>query len=501
MDTNDIWVLNPDYHFRNDFDRICLYSKNYVKLDSNKDWTSFIHPYQFVILSNFCQIRSIGKNIKELAEYFHLSENKINDLIQPYLANSTPIHTEWKNTKIHFPKNLLVPLDWIRDGEIVYNTESLEFNFDFDHIDVTHDRCHKIPNSMLWMLTNKCATNCAYCYADKKTRYTPLSTQKSLEIIESAHSLGMAYIDIIGGEVFLKKDWNIILEKLVEYGMSPSYISTKVPVIQDDIHKLKDTGYNNVVQFSIDSLDSEILWNLIRVKSQYIEHMMTCIDMFDKAGFKIQIDTILTRYTATAENLETLSNFIIKIKNLEYWEIRVPEFSLYSSHRFKQVMATRKELEEIHSYVENHLKKHFNKTILFNADPLYAEYRIHGPEDICFKGGNCGLLYNRMFLLPDGKVSVCEQSYWHPEFIIGDLSTQDIDEVWQSEKAQRLFTMTTESYREESQCRKCSHLVQCSKNKRRCAVKVMKAYGLENWDYPDPRCRFAPPLRNPLEYL
>lgn len=31
------------------------------------------------------------------------------------------------------------------------------------------------------------------------------------------------------------------------------------------------------------------------------------------------------------------------------------------------------------------------------------------------------MLKQLAFVLPDGKVSACEQLYWHPQFIIGDL--------------------------------------------------------------------------------
>lgn len=62
---------------------------------------------------------------------------------------------------------------------------------------------------------------------DKNTKYKTLSTEKILEIIEEAHALKMTHIDIIGGEVFCRKDWDIILKRLVEYDMCPNFISTK----------------------------------------------------------------------------------------------------------------------------------------------------------------------------------------------------------------------------------------------------------------------------------
>lgn len=65
------------------------------------------------------------------------------------------------------------------------------------------------------------------------------------------------------------------------------------------------------------------------------------------------------------------------------------------------------------------------------------------PNDQCFKGGSCGILENRLFVLPDGKVTLCEQLYWHPQFILGDLKEQTLAEIWQSPRANGVFVEST----------------------------------------------------------
>ncbi|MDE6803647.1 MAG: SPASM domain-containing protein [Muribaculaceae bacterium] len=128
------------------------------------------------------------------------------------------------------------------------------------------------------------------------------------------------------------------------------------------------------------------------------------------------------------------------------------------------------------------------------------EYQCTGPEKNCFNGGSCGLLRDQIFILPDGKVSVCEQLYWHPEFIIGDLTENTIEQIWQSTKALNIFSMSKSQFRLGSKCSQCNFADKCISDKRRCVVKVMKAYGRDNWDYPDPRCVFAPNFTGSLKY-
>lgn len=103
------------------------------------------------------------------------------------------------------------------------------------------------------------------------------------------------------------------------------------------------------------------------------------------------------------------------------------------------------------------------------------------------------------YILPDGKVSICEQLYWLPQFIIGDLRKQTFEEIWNSQKALDLFNMERSLFK-KSPCLSCKIIDVCNKRHRRCIVKTIKAYGTDKWNYPDPRCEYAPIINNNLEY-
>lgn len=414
------------------------------------------------------------------------------------MGNPEPIFTEWMGERVLFPRNVLIATN---DYHVHNTRNTIDFSsMNWETINLKNDRCHRAPHVILWMLTAKCSTDCGYCYANKQARHTPLSTEDALRVIEEAHSLNVSHIDVIGGEVFLHKDWRILISKMVELGMSPSYISTKHPISEPIISDLIATHYNNVIQISLDSLNPEVLFETIWVKKDYRDRIIEGIRMLDEAGYLIQIDTILTKDTCNERNLDELAELISTITNFKYWEIRVPEYSLYSSKRFREIQATRVQLEHIRSYVNNWIVPNFKKQLIFSADALNERFHSNGPEDLCFHGGSCGFLSTQMFILPDGKVSACEQLYWHPNFIIGDLKTSSIDAIWQSPKALQLFNGGRDSFRPHSPCHACSFFDTCSSNKRRCVVKVMKAFGQDNWDYPDPRCMYAPPFDSPLKY-
>jgi len=495
---DQIWILNPDYSFKNDGDRICMYTKKERKYDSSVDWIGYIHPMQAMILSVFTSLHSINELCKELSLQLKVNIRTLNAIITKYMGNKTPVYTTWGDNKILFPKNVLISYENVNLNDIDYNFSLNDLRC--NKVDVTPDRNHLAPHSVLWMMTNACATNCKYCYADRKTKYQPLSTERILNLIDEFHSLKMGYVDLIGGEIFLRKDWNIILKRLVDYGMSPTYLSTKLPITKEIGNKLKATGYKNVVQISLDSMSDGILKETIGTNIGYIQKIKDGISILENFGYPIQIDTILTSKNSNREEINALYEYIRTIKGLSIWEIRVPELSLYTPKKFLEVKASKSVLRNIQEYISNKIMPNASIKIVFSSEALDEKFRQDGPDKECFKGGSCGILQNRAFILPDGKVSICEQMYWHQDFIIGDLSCQSIKEVWNSPKANKLFNISKSLFRKESTCFNCNYFIKCNQNKRRCVVKVVKAYGLENWDYPDPRCKFAPDFNSGLKY-
>jgi radical SAM protein with 4Fe4S-binding SPASM domain len=496
--TDNIWILNPDYSFKNDGDRICMYAKNECEYDSSNKWIGYIHPMQAMILGIFTSGRPLSDLCLELSKKLNISLKKLMAIIKEYMGNETPIYTEIGKTKVLFPKNVLIPGDDIDLDKVDYSF-SIE-DLQCSGIDLTPDRSHHAPHSALWMLTNACATNCKYCYADRRTKYEPLTTEQIINIIDEFHSLKMQYVDIIGGEVFLCKDWNIILKRLVDYGMSPSFISTKFPINKEISEKLVTTKYKNVIQISLDSMKDETLSEIIGTHAGYINRIKDGIAILEELGYPIQINTVLTAKNSNREEISSLYNYVKTIKKLHLWEIRVPELSLYTPKTFAEIRASRAELKNIQEYVTTEIIPNALIKIIFSSEALDEKFRQDGPDKACFNGGSCGILQNRIFILPDGKVSVCEQMYWHKQFIIGDLKTQSIENIWNSERAITLFNRTKSIYRPGSICCKCSYFTECNNLKRRCFVKVVKAYGLSNWDYPDPRCEYAPEIQTNLKY-
>lgn len=494
----DVVILNPDYHFKNDKDRIVMYSTKKVDFDSSVEWIGYIHPMQAMVLGLFTIPKSLTLHCKTLEKHFNITFDKAKEIITPYVNNETPVYVTVGDERVLFPKNVLISYKESYREKIKYDFSLEELRC--ETISLTKDRMHKAPHSILFMLTNKCVTRCKYCYADCQTKYTPLTTEQILDIIDRAKVLKLSHIDVIGGEIFCRKNWDVIISRLVEYGMTPGYISTKVPITQKIVDKLNKTGYDNVVQLSLDSLDESVLKKIIACKTGYVEKIQKGIDLLQTYEYKIQVNTILTRLNSDKEQLRELYSYLKTLGNLEYWEIRIPEVSIYTPNSFSSIKAQKQQLVDICKFIKEEIIPRAEFKIYLSTEALDEKFHGGKIEDECFNGGACGILENRLFVLPDGKVSICEQLYWHPQFIIGDLRKQSLEDIWDSEKARDLFNMHCKRLGEESPCSKCKAIDICSQKRRRCVVKVIKAYGKDRWNFPDPRCQFAPPFYSDLKY-
>jgi radical SAM protein with 4Fe4S-binding SPASM domain len=185
-------------------------------------------------------------------------------------------------------------------------------------------------------------------------------------------------------------------------------------------------------------------------------------------------------------------------KNIQRWEIRLAFRSLYSRGDFDKIKVVKKDIDSIDKWI----------TALSKESKIHIQWDVTGIDRYFksdkgsrgFIGSRCSANYSNILILPDGKVTICEQLYWHPEYIIGDLTTQSIEEVWNSPRALELAFPHKEHFRDESVCKHCDIFEECHAYPNKCFIDVLKGYGNENGDYPDPRCIKAPPFVNELRY-
>jgi len=82
------------------------------------------------------------------------------------------------------------------------------------------------PDIAVWELTLKCNLNCLHCGSSAgKIRSDELSTKEAIRLCHNLSDLNCKGIALMGGEVFLRHDWQIIAKEIKDLGMTVSVIT------------------------------------------------------------------------------------------------------------------------------------------------------------------------------------------------------------------------------------------------------------------------------------
>ena len=80
--------------------------------------------------------------------------------------------------------------------------------------------------SCVWELTLACCFGCRYCgSAGGRARADELSTAECLDTADQLAELGCRRVSLIGGEVFLRRDWAQIAGRLTGRGAAVAVIT------------------------------------------------------------------------------------------------------------------------------------------------------------------------------------------------------------------------------------------------------------------------------------
>ncbi len=482
------YILNHYYKIQHDKKRSYiiapndLYTKKPIKVDSG--WNSKIHPAYAMMLSFFSQPVTIEEAAEGISKFFSTTKEATLSYIQKLAESNEPNTSSLGGFESGFPTNIIIKAS----DEFVARKQYNPSDFKFEDLDFNSARMFMAPLSIVFMPNNNCMTNCVYCYADKTHHRDSLEFSDIHRFVSEARSIGVRDILITGGDYFMYPKWQELLELLIKFQYTPDLISTKVPINQKTIEDFEK--YKIRAQISLDSVSEEVNKKVLRVDASYTPKILSTIENIDKSSISYQIATVITNINDSIEELEKIARFVRTLKRVERWEVRVAFRSLYSHIDFDQFRCAKDQLDIIEAWVEQ-IKESVRCEVLWSPS-RDKEYQITSGGSENFPGPFCTANTTNMMILPNGEVTICEQLYWHEHFIIGNVKEATIADIWTGKKALSLWNLQQNKISELSPCKRCKDFDKCFEQGNRCYADIMKAYGKQNHDFPDPRCIFAP---------
>lgn len=502
-DLEDVFVFNEKYFLKNDKKRYLLLKRDihdslFPDEDNpTEDINTIIHPLLALFFTLFNGRRSVKDVVEDYSKLTGIEINFINKFTEKTLNEI--LSFEGKGKFIKFDNHLFyIPLNIILKSNKLIKDTANEVDFrsflipkkDLD----LHSFRYYSPLDCIFEVNFLCYTDCVYCYADRrKQMQCSIPIERMKELIKEARDIGMRAFDLCGGELFLYDKWDVLLEELLKNDFNP-YISTKIPLSEEVIRKLKNIGVK-AIQISMDSINKAELKKIVKVDGNYLDRLIDMIKCLEKEDFEIFINGQISNLNNKPENVKKMLDYLLTFNNIRRIKLGAIGYSFYKPPgNYEKITPSLSSIKNIEEIVNTYKAKYKNVAISFSGYSAKDSY-IDEPgnkEKRYSDRAKCSGNFYAFIILPDGKVTICEELYFHPKFIIGDLKTQSIEEVWNSERAIELYQFSKKMIQEDSACKTCERNDQCHHFKGVCWKEIIFAYGGENWNYPDPKCPYAP---------
>ena len=162
----------------------------------------------------------------------------------------------------------------------------------------------------VWEITLACCFSCKYCGSKGgRARENELTTEECLDISDQLKKLGCRRVSMIGGEVFMRKDWKQIVSRLTGHGIKVNIITNGFVFNEGLITDLKEAGVESV-SVSIDG--PEKIHDKYRQQGSY-ERALKAMDTLCNARIPVSvISTLNSENSLCLEKLyETLKKYPI----------------------------------------------------------------------------------------------------------------------------------------------------------------------------------------------
>lgn len=304
------------------------------------------------------------------------------------------------------------------------------------------------PACPVWELTLKCNLKCIHCGSSAgDERLNELTTSEAIKLVKDLADIGSRGIALMGGEVFLRKDWHIIAEEIKKQGMKLSIVTNGCVSSEKIINKL--------VELEVDSLSVGLdglkqTHNKIRGLPNAFDKTIKFIDTLNEKG--LNPCPITTFHKLNISEMHQIKDLILG-KGLD-WHIQ----SAFLVGRFpKELLLSREEHYALGLFIASCQKK-------YSADRIIAGHSLgfhsqYMPDITPYQEWNgCYAGLSSLGIKSNGDINGCDPI--PDELIEGNIRDSGLKQLWYDCESFRY----NRDFKEKDlggYCKKCKYRLSC----------------------------------------
>jgi len=280
---------------------------------------------------------------------------------------------------------------------------------------------YKIKNAV-WEITLSCNISCLHCgsNADINKRPKELSTAEACHLIEQLSDLGCERIVLSGGEPFMRKDWSVLANRIIQLGMRCEMISNGFIVNEDIMDTLQATGIS-YIGFSLDGACAKT-HDYIRGKEGVFDHLMWVFDNLKKRGFKTS--AITTVHKGNIAELDDIRKVLLD-HSVDAWQIQTANIR---GRMPKEWAITEEDFYSVAKFIAVNRNRYYDFIHITEADCMGYFSKLT-PYMGIKKWSGCSAGLRTIGIESDGKIKGC-LSMQHPMYIEGNIREKSLKDIW-----------------------------------------------------------------------
>lgn len=313
------------------------------------------------------------------------------------------------------------------------------------------------PTYCVWEVTLRCDLACAHCGSRAgKPRADELDTDQCLEVIRQLAAFGVKEVSLIGGEVYLRNDWQRLVAAVRDAGMVCGIVSGGRGFTPERARQARDAGVSGV-SISVDGM--EAAHDELRALRGSFRAAMNALEALGAAGVRHAANTQINQLSR--RDLPRLLEALIE-RGIYGWQPQLTVAMGRAADR-PELLLQPFDLLEVMPLLAELARRCSEAGVRFAPGnnvgyfgPLESELRRHVAQGHC---QSCSAGRQTLGIEANGDVKGCP-SLPSADYVGGNLRDASLQAIWEGAAALR-FTRDRDATELWGFCRDCYYAAEC----------------------------------------